>query len=159
MDQPPKESGFSSSWLLIAGLLLGAGAALLGFMAWDSSSKREHASAGSGAVIELTAANWRSEVLESKVPVVVDFGATWCGPCRDLAPTIDRLAERYKGKVKVCKVDVDKASDIAREYGISGIPNVMIFDAGQKQESLEGLRSENTYVRKIDALLAHLGGR
>jgi thioredoxin 1 len=157
MDQPPKESGFSSSWLLIAGLLLGA--ALLGFMAWDSSSKREHTFSGSGEVIEVTAANWRSEVLESKVPVLVDFGATWCGPCRDLAPTIDHLAAQYKGQVKVCKVDIDKAPEIAQRLGITGVPHVFIFYAGEKQESLPNARPKEVYTRKLDALLAHLGGR
>lgn len=157
MEQPPKESGLSSSWLLIAGLLLGA--ALLGFMAWDSSSARRDHAAATGEVIEVTGANWQSEVLDSKVPVLVDFGATWCGPCRELAPTIDRLAEHYKGQVKVCKVDIDKAPDIAQRLGITGVPHVFIFYAGQKQESLPSVRPQEAYTRKLDALLAHIGGR
>ena len=157
MNQPSNESGLSSSWLLIAGLLLGA--ALLGFMAWDSSAARREHVAASGNVIELTAANWQSEVVQSKVPVLIDFGATWCLPCRQLEPTINRLAERFKGKVKVGKVDVDKSPEIAERHGVSGIPHIFIYHAGQQQESLPGPRSEDFYVKRLDTLLAHVGGR
>jgi thioredoxin 1 len=157
MNQPRLESGLASSWLLIAGLFLGA--ALLGFMAWDSSAAKRDYAAASGDVVEVTGANWQSEVLESKVPVLVDFGATWCGPCRDLAPTIDRLAEQYKGQAKVCKVDIDKAPEIAKRLGITGVPHVFIFYAGEIQESIPSVRPKEVYTRKLDALLAHIGSR
>jgi thioredoxin 1 len=152
MDQPPKDSGFSSSWLLIAGLLLGA--ALLSFMAWDSTVAKRDRTAGSAEVIEVTDANWQSEVLQSKVPVLVDFGATWCGPCRALAPTIDRLAERYKGKVKVCKVDVDKAPELAEKFHVNGIPYLMVVIGGKHQAIERNMISEAGLAKTLDDVIA-----
>jgi thioredoxin 1 len=81
----------------------------------------------SANVVELTADNWETEVVKSDKPVLVDFWAVWCGPCRALAPTIDRLADQYAGKVKVGKLNTDEAPDIAVRYGISSIPQVMLF--------------------------------
>src|SRR5580704_12018891 len=83
-------------------------------------------------VMEFTTENWDTEVAKSDKPVLVDFWAPWCGPCRALAPTIDRVAEQFTGKVKVCKLNVDDAQDIAVKYSINTIPRVFIFKGGDK---------------------------
>src|SRR5437667_353925 len=101
MTQPTTQASFSPPWFLILGVL--AGVALIAFIVWDSPSTRK---SGSSHVVEITQANWQKEVVESDIPVLVDFSASWCPPCQKLAPTIDKLAERYKGKVKVGKVDM-----------------------------------------------------
>lgn len=81
--------------------------------------------------ITLTADNFESEVLKSKVPVLVDFWAPWCGPCRMIAPSVAQLAEKYEGKIKVGKVNVDDASDLASSYGIASIPSLLVFQNGK----------------------------
>ena len=133
------------------------GGALVVLMTWDSfAPKKDHPVGSSADVIEITGANWQKEVVESKIPVVVDFGATWCAPCRALAPTIDALATRYKGKVKVGKVDVDNDPEISAKYGIQGIPHVIIFNGGEKprKRMSGGVLSETTLVKAIDGILA-----
>ena len=80
--------------------------------------------------IVLRADNFESEVLRSELPVLVDFWATWCGPCRMLAPTIAKIAEEKAGVIKVCKLDVDEVPSIAARYGISSIPTLMVFVNG-----------------------------
>src|SRR5687767_7404654 len=86
----------------------------------------------SSNVIELTTANWDQEVIQSEVPVLVDFWAPWCGPCRMLAPTIDRIADQFAGKVKVGKLNTDDNQDVAVRYAISGIPQLLFFHGGEK---------------------------
>ena len=81
----------------------------------------------SANVIELTAENWEKEVVQSEKPVLVDFWAVWCGPCRMLAPTIDKIADQFAGKVKVGKLNTDEVPDIAVKYGISAIPQILLF--------------------------------
>ena len=81
----------------------------------------------SANVVELTTANWEKEVAQSDKPVLVDFWAVWCGPCRMLGPTIDKLADQFAGKVKVGKLNTDDNQDLAVKFGISGIPQVLIF--------------------------------
>ncbi len=83
-------------------------------------------------VIELTTANWEKEVVQSDKPVLVDFWAVWCGPCRMLAPTIDKIAEQFAGKVKVGKLNTDEHQDIAIKYGISAIPALLLFKGGDQ---------------------------
>jgi thioredoxin 1 len=109
---------------------------------------------GSKNVREFTTDNWDQEVLQSDQPVLVDFWAPWCGPCRQLGPTIERLAEKYAGRVKVGKLNTDDHQDLAVRYGISGIPQVLLFHGGdQPRERLVGLQAENTLAKMIDRVL------
>src|SRR5579875_2190815 len=93
---------------------------------------RKAARMASANVIELTAANWEKEVVQSDKPVLVDFWAVWCGPCRMLAPTIDKIADQFAGKVKVGKLNTDENQEIAIKYGISAIPQLLLFKGGDQ---------------------------
>lgn len=81
--------------------------------------------------VTLNSANFEAEVIKSNIPVLVDFWAPWCGPCRMIGPSVAQLAEKYAGKVKVGKVNVDENSDLAAAYGISSIPSLLIFQNGE----------------------------
>ena len=108
----------------------------------------------SANVVELTTENWETEVVNSNVPVLVDFWAPWCGPCRMLAPTIDRLADQFAGKVKVGKLNTDDNQDVAVRYAISGIPQLLFFKGGDKpQDRLVGVQAEATLVKTLNRLL------
>jgi len=105
-------------------------------------------------VVEFTSANWASEVEDSAIPVVVDFWAPWCGPCRQLGPTIDKLADQYVGKVKVGKLNVDEAPDVAVKFGVTSIPRVFIFKGGsQPRKSFVGLTGERELVSGINTVM------
>ena len=95
------------------------------------------------AEIILTESNFESEVLKSDVPVLVDFWATWCGPCRMLAPTIAKIAEEQQGKIKVGKVDVDEEPALAVKYGISSIPTLMVFKNGLVVKASVGVQPKS----------------
>ena len=86
--------------------------------------------------------NFENEVLKSEIPVLVDFWATWCGPCRMLAPTVSAVAEKYDGKVKVCKVDIDENIPLAEKYGIEVIPTLVVFLGGKEKTRNMGLMSQ-----------------
>lgn len=99
-------------------------------------------------------ANFEAEVLNSAVPVVVDFWAEWCGPCRLLGPVIDELANDYSGRVKVGKLNIDQAESVAAKYGVQSIPTVMIFENGQATERLVGAMPKKSYAQLLDAKVA-----
>jgi thioredoxin 1 len=105
-------------------------------------------------VVEFTSTNWQQEVVASAVPVVVDFWAPWCGPCRMLTPTIEKLAAKYAGQVKIGKLNVDDAQDIAVKYDVTSIPRVFIFKGSEKQVwSVVGVVSEGELSKAIDSAL------
>jgi thioredoxin 1 len=106
-------------------------------------------------VLEFGTDNWQSEVVSSAVPVLVDFWAPWCGPCRALTPIVDRVADRFAGKVKVGKVNVDENSDLATQYNITTIPRLMIFKGSdQPLQTIVGLASEAELVSLLTKTVA-----
>jgi len=109
----------------------------------------------SANVVNLTAENWEQEVVQSDKPVLVDFWAVWCGPCRMLAPTIDKIAASYSDKVKVAKVNTEDAPEIAARYRISAIPQIMIFKGGDQpvERPSPGVKSEAEIVKMITRVL------
>ena len=96
--------------------------------------------------------NFESEVLKSEQPVLVDFWAEWCMPCRMLAPTIEKIANDFAGKVKVGKVDTDANRDISVKYGISAIPTVILFKNGQVAQKFVGLRKEADFKQALETV-------
>lgn len=106
----------------------------------------------SANVKEFTDQNFEQEVLKSAEPVLVDFWAEWCMPCRMLAPTIDKIADSFAGKVKVGKVDTDSNRDISIKYGINAIPTVILFQNGQVAQKFVGMKSEKDFREALDAL-------
>ena len=90
------------------------------------------------SVLEVTTGNFDEEVLNSDVPVMVDFWAEWCGPCKQLAPRVDEAAEQFKGQMKFCKVDIEESRDLAVKYGIRSIPSLVIFKDGEVSSSEVG---------------------
>ncbi|MBM4009745.1 MAG: thioredoxin [Planctomycetota bacterium] len=103
--------------------------------------------------LEFTDANFQSDVLESKVPVLIDFWAEWCGPCRALGPTIDELANDYHGKAKIGKLNVDNARDTAMKFQIQSIPTIVIMKNGQVHKKLIGLVSKSVLAGAIDSAI------
>ena len=101
-------------------------------------------------VAEFTDENFEQEVLKSSTPVLVDFWAEWCMPCRMLAPTIEKIAKDYVGKVKVGKLDTDANRDVASKYSISAIPTVILFKDGQVSQKFVGLRQEKDFKAALD---------
>lgn len=106
-----------------------------------------------GNVVELSDDNFKSEVLDAKMPVVVDFWAEWCGPCRAMSPIIEQLAQSLQGKAKVCKLNVDSARNTAINYGISAIPTILIFKDGQAVERFVGLTPAEEIEAAVNRLL------
>jgi thioredoxin 1 len=104
-------------------------------------------------VKEFTDQNFEAEVLKSAEPVLVDFWAEWCMPCRMLAPTIEKIAGDYVGKVKVGKLDTDSNRDTSMKYGISAIPTVILFKNGQVAQKFVGLRQERDFKEALDAAM------
>lgn len=103
--------------------------------------------------IEVNDNNFKQEVLDSPIPVLVDFWAIWCGPCRLIAPVIEELATEYDGKMKFCKLDVDVNQKTAMEYGIRSIPTLLIFKGGKVVSSVIGAVPKSHLVNKINTVL------
>lgn len=103
--------------------------------------------------LQITDASFEEVVLKSDKPVLVDFWATWCGPCRMLGPVIEEIATEYEGRVVVGKVDVDSNQDYAAKYGVRNIPTVLVFQNGEVVGRQVGVDPKNTYTEALDSLL------
>lgn len=102
--------------------------------------------------VTITDDNFETEVTNSEIPVVVDFWAEWCGPCRMIAPIMEELAESFEGKVKIGKLDVDSNQQTAVKYGVRSIPTVLFFKGGELKDTVIGAVPKNVFVEKIEAL-------
>ncbi|GAB6077615.1 thioredoxin [Hydrogenobaculum acidophilum] len=100
-------------------------------------------------VIELTDANWESEVINSSVPVLVDFWAPWCGPCRIIAPVVEKLAGEFAGQIKVGKLNTDDNPGVSMRYGIRAIPTIMMFKNGEVVDTRVGVQPEDSLRKMI----------
>src|SRR5690242_14285099 len=103
-------------------------------------------------IITLTTDNFEQRVLKSDTPVLVDFWAEWCGPCKMIAPVLDELADEYSGRVLIGKVNIDEHQSLATEYGVRAIPTLLMFHDGQVTEQIVGLRSKRDLKASFDKL-------
>lgn len=104
--------------------------------------------------IALTDDNFSTEVLKASLPVLVDFWATWCGPCRMIAPIVQELSSEYEGRAKVCKLDIETAEKTAAEFGIRSIPTLLIFKEGKVADQIIGAVPKGQITAKLEAALA-----
>lgn len=105
-------------------------------------------------MLEVTTANFDAEVLKSATPVLVDFWAPWCGPCKMVAPIVEAVAHDFKGKLKVVKLNTDESSQIAAKYGIMGIPTLMFFSGGKDIDRVVGYMTKEALSQKINSVIS-----
>ncbi len=105
----------------------------------------------SDKIVQVTDASFDSEVLQSDLPVLVDYWAEWCGPCKMIAPVLNEVAEEYSGKVKIAKLNIDESPDTPPKYGIRGIPTLMIFKKGEVEATKVGAISKSQLMEFIDS--------
>lgn len=103
----------------------------------------------SAEIVQVTDANFQSEVLDSDVPVIVDFWAAWCGPCRMVGPIVEEIAQDQAGKVKVMKLNVDENRETATKYGIMSIPTILLFDKGAVSKQVVGAMPKSALVQEL----------
>jgi thioredoxin 1 len=120
----------------------------------DKKTEDKKAEGKKKLVKEITDDTFQAEVIKSDVPVLVDFWAPWCGPCRAMAPVLNRLAEEYEGKVKIVKIDIDSESEIAEGYQIQSIPTFMLFAKGQMREEITGAVPKADLEKAIKRVLS-----
>jgi thioredoxin 1 len=106
------------------------------------------------SVVNLTDDKFKEEVLDSNVPVLVDFWAEWCQPCKMVRPLVHELAEEYKDKIKVAEMDVDANLQVPGQYGVMSIPTIMIFKNGKPEHTMVGVQPKETFKQNIDSTLA-----
>lgn len=105
-----------------------------------------------GKIVTLTDDNFKDEVLEADAPMLVDFWATWCAPCRQIAPIIEELAEEFDGRAKVGKLDVDNNPRVAQQFGVRSIPTLLFFKDGEVEDQLIGAMSKGELSKRLEAL-------
>ena len=105
------------------------------------------------SVLHVNDDNFETDVLKSDVPVLVDFHATWCGPCKQLAPIVEELANEYAGKAKMAKIDIDEAPGVASSHGIMAVPTLILFKNGQEVEKLTGGRRKPELVQLLNRVV------
>jgi thioredoxin 1 len=116
----------------------------------DTSTTKSTPSHAGNGIVEVTDANFDQDVLKSDKPVLVDFWATWCGPCRAIAPIVEELAKDYQGKIKIGKMDVDANSSTPMRYKVTGIPTLLVFKGGQVVEQIVGYRPKEAIAQALD---------
>lgn len=142
--EPSTPAGHTNRSIGIKGIGRGGGAVV-------GRGNKESINMANANVQQFTDANFDAEVLQSNVPVLVDFWAEWCMPCKMLAPTIDQIADEFKGKVKVGKVDTDSNRNVSVKFGISAIPTVIIFKGGQVVNKFIGLKPKADIAAALEA--------
>ena len=106
-----------------------------------------------GSVVHVTESNFEEEVVKSDIPVLVDFWAEWCGPCKMIAPILDEIAKEYGEKLKICKIDVDSNPEIAPKFGIRGIPTLIMFKDGNAESTKVGAVSKSQLIEFVDEII------
>ncbi len=104
-------------------------------------------------IVSLNNANFKEQVMEETLPVLVDFTASWCGPCRMMAPVLENLATEYDGRLKIAKVNVDDNAELSSQYGIMGVPTLILFKQGKQVETLVGFQPKNKLASRLDSLI------